>query len=264
MVLPIDNVINPTVDVSPNFRETLKYFTESVKMAREIAHENLVRHHEESKKYYDLKTKDPQYKVGQYVWLFDPTTPVGYSAKLKPRYIGPYVICEANKNHTYRLCNYNTGIVTDNLINAQRIKPAYLPWTSRIRTTDPDRQRNANDLRQDQQAPADRQADTQQPQPQPRQQQQGNNNNNNQPQGQGQGNGHSNRKTNISYHDKKVEQVVDLKKQNKVKWYRVKFKNIPGTKWFRDGALNIPQGLIDKCLQHRTWAGKPRKIKKKT
>ena len=260
MVLPIDNVINPTVDVSPNFPET---FMESVKMAREIAHENLVRHHEESKKYYDLKTKDPQYKVGQYVWLFDPTTPVGYSAKLKPRYIGPYVICEANKNHTYRLRNYNTGIVTDNLINAQRIKPAYLPWTSRIRTTDPDRQRNANDLRQGQQAPADRQAAIQQPQPQPRQQQQGNNNNN-QPQGQGQGNGHSNRKTNISYHDKKVEQVVDLKKQNKVKWYRVKFKNIPGTKWFRDGALNIPQGLIDKCLQHRTWAGKPRKRKIKT
>ena len=65
-------------------------------MARKTAHENFIRHHEESKKYYDLKTKDPQYKVGQYVWLFDPTTPVGFSAKLKPRYIGPCVICEAN------------------------------------------------------------------------------------------------------------------------------------------------------------------------
>ena len=74
-VLPFDNVFNPTVDVSPNFRETLKYFAESVKMASEIASENLVRHHEESKKFYDIKTKDPQYKVGQYVWLFDPTTP---------------------------------------------------------------------------------------------------------------------------------------------------------------------------------------------
>ena len=104
--------------------------------------------HEESKEYYDLKTKDPQYKVGQYVWLFDPTTPVGFSAKPKPSYLGPYVICEANKNHTYRLRNYKTGI--DNSINAQRIKPAYLPWTSRISTTDPDRQRHIHDLRRGQ------------------------------------------------------------------------------------------------------------------
>ena len=261
MVFPIDNVINPTLDVSPNFRETLKYFMESVTMARKTAHENLIRHHEESKKYYDLKTKDPQYKVGQYVWLFDPTTPVGFSAKLKPRYIGPYVICEANKNHTYRLRNYNTGIVTNNLINAQRIKPAYLPWTSRIRTTDPERQRNVNDLRQGQTA-ADRQKpNTQQPQQQLQQRQQ--DNNKNPPQGQDQGNGHSTSKTNISYHDKKVEKVVDLKRQNKVKWYRVKFHNVPGTKWFRDGALNIPQDLIDICLQRRTWAGKPRKVRKK-
>ena len=261
MVFPIDNVINPTLDVSPNFRETLKYFMESVTMARKTAHENLIRHHEESKKYYDLKNKDPQYKVGQYVWLFDPTTPVGFSAKLKPRYIGPYVICEANKNHTYRLRYYNTGIVTNNLINAQRIKPMYLPWTSRIRTTDPERQRNVNEFRQGQTA-ADRQKPkTQQPQQQLQQRQQGNNKNPSQ--GQDQGNGHSTSKTNISYHDKKVEKVVDLKRQNKVKWYRVKFHNVPGTKWFRDGALHIPQDLIDMCLQRKTWAGKPRKVKKK-
>ena len=262
MKFPFDNIINPTVDVSPNYRETLKYFIDSVTMARAIAHENLVRHHEESKKYYDRTAKDPKYKVGDYVWLFDPTTPVGYSAKLKPRYIGPYVICEANNNHTYRLRNYNTGIVTDTLINAQRIKPAYLPWTSNIRTTDPERQQRANDLRQGQAAVDRQQAAVQQPK-QKQQRQKQSNNNRKQLQGQGQGKGHSNRKTDIPYHDKKVEKVVDLKRQNKVKLYRVKFQNVPGTTWFKDGAINIPQHLIDQCLQHRTWAGKPRKVKKK-
>ena len=65
--------------------------------------------------------------------LFYTTTRVGFSKKLKSRYVGPYVICEIGKHHTYRLRHYHTGIVTDTLINAQRIRPAYLPWESRIR-----------------------------------------------------------------------------------------------------------------------------------
>ena len=65
----------------------------------------------------------------------------------------------------------------------------------------------------------------------------------------------SNRKTNIFYHDKEVEQMVDLKKQSKVKWYKVRLCDVPGTKWFSEGTLNIPQGLIEKMFTAQNLGG---------
>ena len=255
MILPIDNVLNPTVDVSPNYRETLKYFIESVKLTRQIAHDNLVRHQQESKQYYDRNTKDPEYRLGDYVWLFDPTTKVGFSKKLKARYVGPYIICEIGKNHTYRLRHYYTRLVTDTFINAQRIKPAYLPWESRIRRQDRERDRMNDPNRLNDQGTDSTLSQGQK---------QGQN------QGQGSVGSQTNKETASAKHDQgptevqqEVDEVVDLKKQNNKKYFRVKFKGNPQVSpWYKEGYLKIPQNLIDKCLQHRTWSGQRRKKKK--
>ena len=141
MTTPIETQINPDLtEVAPNYRETLKSFIDNVRVARQIAHENIMRNQQHMKQYYDRNSSPPKYKLGDIVWLHDPTTPVGFSRKLKPRWRGPYRISEIGPNATYKLRHYNTDLPTDTLINAQRIKPAFLPWESRIRREDPDNQ----------------------------------------------------------------------------------------------------------------------------
>ena len=91
MTTPIETAINPNItEVSPNYRDTLKSFIDNVKVARQVAHENILRNQQQMKEYYDRNSAPPKYKLGDIVWLHDPTTPVGFSRKLKPRWRGPY------------------------------------------------------------------------------------------------------------------------------------------------------------------------------
>ena len=138
MTIPIETQINPDLtEVTPNYRDTLKSFIDNVRVARQIAHENILRNQQHMKQYYDRNSSLPKYKLGDIVWLHDPTTPVGFSRKLKLRWRGPYRISEIGPNATYKLRHYNTDLPTDTLINAQRIKPAFLPWESRIKAWRP-------------------------------------------------------------------------------------------------------------------------------
>ena len=139
MTTPIETVINSNItEVSPNYRDTLESFINNVKVARQVAHEKIVWNQQQMKKYYDRNSAPPKYKLGDIVWLHDPTTPVDFSRKLKPRWRGPYRISEIGPNSTYRLRHYSTDIPTDTLNNAQLIKPAHLQWESRIRREDPE------------------------------------------------------------------------------------------------------------------------------
>ena len=280
MTTPIETQINPDLtEVAPNYRDTLKSFIDNVRVARQIAHENILRNQQHMKQYYDRNSSPPKYKLGDIVWLHDPTTPVGFSRKLKPRWRGPYRISEIGPNATYRLRHYNTDLPTDTLINAQRIKPAFLPWESRIRREDPDNQalqRNPaaapqppQNQGQKEPATATQQRDNTLP---PVIQQRTNNGSNNNKKKSGQGQYHN---TDSEIQEPTtpvrqqqgnsqlpVEKVVDLKLANKVRWYRVKLKDIPGFPWYKHGSIEIPQKLVEECLKTRTWAGTRRKRKK--
>ena len=115
---------------------------DNVKLARQVAAENLKRHQDYNKQYYDQTAIEPQYRLGDLVFLYNPTTPIGYSKKLKPRWLGPYHICEMGPNHTYRLRHYYTYVPTATFINSQRIKLTRLPWESKIRRKDRDARAN--------------------------------------------------------------------------------------------------------------------------
>ena len=278
MTTPIETQINPDLtEVAPNYRDTLKSFIDNVRVARQIAHENILRNQQHMKQYYDRKATPPKYKLGDMVWLHDPTTPVGFSRKLKPRWRGPYRISEIGPNATYRLRHYTTDLPTNTLINAQRIKPAFLPWESRIRREDPD---NRGLQRNPQAAPPPQNERQKKPTaatqlrnnnilPPAAQQSENNNTRNNNKSGQGKyHNTHSEihkpatpatqQQPNSQL---KVEKVVDLKLANKIRWYRVKLKGLPGFPWYRHGSIEIPQKLVEECLKTRTWAGTRRKKK---
>ena len=166
--------VNPNItEVSPNYRDTLKSFIDNVKVVRQVAHENILWNQQQMKEYYDRNSAPPKYKLGDIVWLHHPTTHVGFSRKLKPRWRGPYRISGIGLNSTYRLRHCSTDIPTDTLINGQQIKPEHLPWESRIRHEDPE-WRVQRDLLRPNPAPAP--PDTTQQRPTAAQQQRNNNN----------------------------------------------------------------------------------------
>ena len=277
MITPIETVINPDItEVSPNYRDTLKSFIDNIKLSRKIAHENILRHQQQYKEYYDRNSAEPNYKINDLVWLYDPTTPVGFSKKLKPRWKGPYRISQLGPNCTYRLRHYYTDLPTDTLINAPRIKPAHLPWESRIRRQDPDAQRG-NPRAQRANLDAQRANIPGNNQDPPR------NIGQNQPANQ-QDTSHKGKSGSGQYQNTKdsqiqkqpgtsdqpqttnplrVEKVVNVKHQGQIKWCQVKLNNVPGLRWYKLGDIPIPQHLLDDCLKVRTWDGKPRKKKKK-
>ena len=280
MTTPIGTAINPDLkEVLPNYRDMLELFIHNVKLSRKIAHENILRSQQQMKEYYDRNSAPPKYKLGDIVWLHDPTTPVGFSRKLKPRWHELYCISEIGPNSTYRSHHYNTDLPTDSLIYAQRIKPANLPWESRIRREDPDRQAQPGLLRRNP-APAPQNVVPNQQPAAPQQQnntttqqnnQSENSDTNDQTSGQGQ---YQNTTCEIQKSmttDNRqqqqrakpvVEKVVNVKRNGPVKWYKVKLKDVPGLLWYSHGSIYIPQKLIDECLKTRTWEGKPRKRKK--
>ena len=263
MNIPIDNAINPNItEVAPNYRDTLKLFMDNVNLARKIAAENLKRHQDYNKQYYDQTAIEPQYRLGDLVFLYDPTTPIGFSKKLKPRWLGPYRICEMGPNHTYRLRHYHTYVPTATFINSQRIKPARLPWESKIRRQDRDARAHPN-LPNDQQQSQTQRNDTDEKNDTSHQTSSKKKvNYQNTQDGEIARSNSSDHKQSVRPQPLTIEKVVNLKREGPTRWYRVKFHNKPDTAWYREGSLNIPKHLIEECLRVRTWAGKPRKRKK--
>ena len=237
MKTPLDVAIQGKItEVSPNYRTDLKIFIDNVKLSRHIANENMERHLQENKQRFDAKAKEQCYRVGQYVWLYNPAVPVGLSNKLKAKWCGPYLISQVHGNNTYRIRHYHTNLESPTLINGARLKLAHLPYESAIRQYIR-RQQNQQNI------PVI-------PDENPRQIIQDNNeagdpDQNNDPV------------------NPPIEKVIDLSKNNKGRWYRVKFTGLPGTKWVQDEFFEIPPHLIEACLKNRTWQGTPRNRKRK-
>ena len=122
---PIDKaLLSQTPDVAYPYRNELKSIIDNVQLARQVAAENNARHQQYNKTHHDKTAKDPDYKIGDLVWLFDPRVPVGVSRKWRPQWVGPYHICELGPHNTYRLRHALTHRVTDTLVNASRLKTA--------------------------------------------------------------------------------------------------------------------------------------------
>ena len=74
--LPIDVKLLPTEseDLSSSVFEHRKRIVEKVKLAQNIAKENIPHSQQKMKEYYDRKAKIPTFEVGQRVWVFTPKT----------------------------------------------------------------------------------------------------------------------------------------------------------------------------------------------
>jgi hypothetical protein len=76
---------------------------------------------------HDKRAVDPQYVVGDLVWLFSPKIPVGLSPKFYKKWRGPYYITEIGPNFTYKLRDGETNKVMRSLVHANRLKRFFDP-----------------------------------------------------------------------------------------------------------------------------------------
>jgi len=75
------------------------------------------------KQQHDKRSKDPEFHLGQRVWVYNPKIPKGKSAKLHLKWTGPYYITDIGPNHTFGLNNSKTHNKLTSLIHANRLKP---------------------------------------------------------------------------------------------------------------------------------------------
>ena len=126
--LPIDVKLLPTApdDLTKSIFEHRKRIVEKVELAQNLAKENLQRSQQKMKDYYDQKSKQPTFEVGQRVWIYTPKTKKGLSRKLLHNWFGPYRIVEKSSPVHFRLRTETNKKVTF-AVHANRMKPFFDP-----------------------------------------------------------------------------------------------------------------------------------------
>ena len=135
MNLPIDTSLIPRTEMGLDGVIFFDQLFKTLGVAREIAGENIKFAQEKSKKRYDQKAKDPNFKVGDWVLLRNMTSRKEVSPKLIPKRLGPYFIQELGPNFTYRLVDTRTQIPMKELINAARLKLYVRPKPKPVKPT---------------------------------------------------------------------------------------------------------------------------------
>jgi hypothetical protein len=106
---PLDNIL----DVASKHHEIVQ-FKERMALIHNLARENIEASHEVSLRAYGDKVKYREFKIGDLVMVkthFLSNAGAGFSAKLAPRYEGPYRITHKVSNHAYDLTHDSSGQV---------------------------------------------------------------------------------------------------------------------------------------------------------
>ena len=127
MALPIDTALIPKDHLSQDHKIFLARILQNLENTRNIAAKNIEQAQQKFKENYDKKTKDPEFRPAQRVWLYCTKVPVGKAPKLHRKWVGPYYITKLGPHHTYKLRNCATNKEVTSLVNAQRLKPYYDP-----------------------------------------------------------------------------------------------------------------------------------------
>ncbi|XP_069128992.1 uncharacterized protein [Argopecten irradians] len=231
--LPIDTVLTPTTTVGKSAESHLAKIIENHETFRQLAKDNVRKAQAKYKKQHDKNAKNPDFRIGERVWLHCKRVPIGLSPKLCQKWVGPFYITNAMDNHRFKIRNCQTHKVVKSLVHANRLKRYISP---ELRPTNPpegsDENQDANpeliddsDVESDQEVNATNDAS---------QSSQGldDTDSTNRPivTQQKSGDSASNSLT--------VDRIICCKPSNKVKWYRVKWKEQRETSWVKEEALH--------------------------
>eukprot|EP00794_Sanderia_malayensis_P002358 gene2358-2718_t len=92
--------------------------------AHDIARQNIVKSQASMKKYYDQRATDPDFTVGDKVWVYTPKVPKGLTKKLKHLWHGPYRISQQLSAVHFKLSTFDNRRVTTK-VHANHLKLFY-------------------------------------------------------------------------------------------------------------------------------------------
>ncbi|XP_046329556.1 uncharacterized protein LOC124113317 [Haliotis rufescens] len=96
---------------------------DNLKVAQEIARENIAIFQKKSKAHHDQKVALPKFQVGDTVLMNNQKVKKGCSLKLTRKWTGPWYISNIGLNHTYKVRDRQTQKEYKSYVHANRLKP---------------------------------------------------------------------------------------------------------------------------------------------
>ncbi|CAG2200816.1 unnamed protein product [Mytilus edulis] len=251
MNIPFDISVLPKDNMSKSAKEHLHQLIDHLKIVKKVCKQNLEKSQEKSKQYYDKRSKEPNFRVGDRVLLQCMKVPKGLSPKLHAKWIGPYYITNVGQNNTYKLRRMSDHKIVKSRIHANRIKPYEDPRNVREPVRQNNDDLNDNSSQNDDSIDIDKNDDeTQLP------------NNVDDPNlGQDNQNDIDDNDQTQSETDNDseflAEKLVAKKKRNGKNYYRVKWVGYKKTTWVAEE--DIGEGLLVEFYTKYTKSGKLRK-----
>ena len=222
MNVPYDTSMTPKSQLSATTKNYIQNIKQKLDQSNEIAKENIIEAQQKSKEYYDRKTKEPTFKIGDFVLVNNPKIRKNKSKKMDPKQDGPYIITHCGPNHTYKLNHIQTGKDKTSLTHANRLKAYSDPKdrliTPQVQQNTVDNPINAPDLQENPVIQMDK------------------------------GNP-----------EKVIEKIENIRKRGKVQQYKVRFKDT--TFEWKQGS-EIPAHMLREYHAKYTNLGKVRKAHK--
>ena len=122
--LPVDVVLTPPKDLSASVLKHRENIVTRLQSATAIAQENIAKAQQQMKAYYDLRAKDPQFLIGDRIWVYTPSVPEGLTKKLRHLWHGPYRIVEELSPAHFQLATCDNRRITTK-VHANRMKLFY-------------------------------------------------------------------------------------------------------------------------------------------
>jgi len=123
MCLPVDRSLacaNPTIVSNEAYAKDIQH---KLAVYEQVAMQNVKDSALQHSKAHNTRVTQPTFKTGDKVLLFDSTTSLNESAKLKVRWVGPYLITDVLPNYNYKLKHLVTGKELRRPVHASRIRP---------------------------------------------------------------------------------------------------------------------------------------------
>lgn len=124
--LPVDVSLLVSQDLASSVEEHRARIAEAIEIGQRLAKENTERAQQKMKMYYDRKSKETDFLLGERVWVYTPKTKKGLSKKLLHNWHGPFRIVERLSPVHFKLRTGNNRMVYTT-VHANRIKPYFDP-----------------------------------------------------------------------------------------------------------------------------------------
>ena len=124
--LPVDVSLLPSSNESRSVNEHRARIVQTLEEAQNIARTNIQRAQQNMKNIYDRTARDPEFTIGDKVWVFTPKTKKGLSRKLMHHWHGPFrIVAKCSPVHfKLRTCDNRLVSIT---VHANRMKRYYHP-----------------------------------------------------------------------------------------------------------------------------------------